>query len=69
MVVLCEALEELPRLIDPTMHRKYVVLGKNGMPILYVKLQRTIYRYISTAILLYDKLYNYLHAIGFVLNP
>ena len=66
-MVLRGVIYELLILINPEMHRKYVVIGNNGKPILYVKLQKYLYSYIM-ALLFCENLSRDLKRICFVLN-
>jgi hypothetical protein len=52
----------------PEIYRKYVFI-ENNKPVLYVKLQKTLYGCLRSALLFYLKLLGDLEANGFVLNP
>ncbi|EJK53338.1 hypothetical protein THAOC_27248 [Thalassiosira oceanica] len=51
------------------LYGKYIVLGKNGEPLLYVKLQKALYGLLQSALMFYKKLVEDLTANGFKLNP
>ena len=42
--------------LEPTMYRKYVTVGPNGEPILYVRLLKVLYRLLRSTLLFYKKL-------------
>ena len=42
--------------LEPTMYRKYVTVGPNGEPILYVRLLKALYGLLRSALLFYKKL-------------
>ena len=42
--------------LEPTMYRKYVTVGSNGEPILYVRLLKALYGLLRSALLFYKKL-------------
>jgi len=54
--------------VDPSIYRKYVVTGRNGVPHLYVKLNKALYGLLKAALLFYKKLVGELKSMGFVLN-
>ena len=62
-------LAELMAEVAPKLYRKYIILGKNGEPLLYVKLQKALYGLLQSALLFYKKLVEDLTADGFELNP
>ena len=55
--------------LKPTMYRKYVTVGPNGEPILYVRLLKALYGLLRSALLFYKKLRGDLENMGFVVNP
>lgn len=61
-------LAELMAEVAPKLYRKYIILGKNGEPLLYVKLQKALYGLLQSALLFYKKLAGDLKADGFTLN-
>ena len=61
-------LAELMVKTDPKLYRKYVALEK-GRLVLYLRLQKALYRMMKSALLFYWKLVSDLHAMGFELNP
>ena len=69
VMVLRGALADLITLMDTVLYRKYIVVDSNGKPILYVKLQMSLYGYIRAALLLYENIAHDLKPIGFIINP
>jgi hypothetical protein len=53
----------------PEIYRKYIYVGSNNKPVLYVKLQKALYGYLRSALLFYQKLLKDLEDKGFELNP
>eukprot|EP00957_Ditylum_brightwellii_P075229 5716802-Ditylum_brightwellii.AAC.1 len=53
----------------PELYRKYLGVGKNNKPILYVKLQKALYGCLRSALLFYNKLVEDLKELGFEVNP
>jgi hypothetical protein len=53
----------------PEIYRKYVSMGSDNTPILYVKLQKALHAFLRSALLFYLKLLAHLKGNGFVLNP
>eukprot|EP00957_Ditylum_brightwellii_P185969 14158582-Ditylum_brightwellii.AAC.2 len=53
----------------PQVYRKYVSVGKNNKPILYVKLQKALYGCLKSALLFYKVLRKDLEGLGFKVNP
>ena len=47
---------ELTKNVAPETYRKYIDIDGKGRPILYVKLQKTLYRMFKSALLLYKKM-------------
>ena len=54
--------------LEPTMYRKYVTVGPNGEPILYVRLLKALYGVLRSALLFYKKLRSDLENVGCVIN-
>ena len=69
LVVLWDALSELLTLIYPALYKRFMVTYIEGKPILYVKLQKTLYVCIKEVLVFYEKLTSNLKRIGFVVNP
>jgi hypothetical protein len=55
--------------IVPQIYRKYITVDRRGMPVLYVKLQKALYRLMRASLLFYRKLRGELEDHGFVMNP
>jgi hypothetical protein len=55
--------------IAPQIYQKHITVNKKRAPILYVKLQKTIYRLMQACLLFYRKLIKDLEEFGFVVNP
>ena len=68
-MVLNGRLAELIVQVAPNLYRKYVTVDKKGKAILYVKIQKALYRLLRSALLFYNKLVVDLESDGFVLNP
>ncbi len=68
-MVLKGRLEELMVQVAPNLYRKYITVGRKGMAILYVKMQKALYGLLRSALLFYNKLVADLESDGFVLNP
>ena len=62
-------LAELMAEVDPKLYRKYIILGKNGQPLLYVKLRKSIYGLLRAALIFYKKLVGDLREMEFEINP
>ena len=54
---------------DPKLYAKCMLRGKNGEEKLYVKLDKSLYSYLRSALLFYCKLRGELESYGFVFNP
>ena len=54
--------------IDPKIYMKYVVSEK-GVKVIYVKLQKSLYGLLCSALLFCLKLATYLEKNGFIINP
>ena len=68
VMVLLRALSDILNLTYTILYRKLLVIGRNGKPILYVKLQKAMYGYIWAKLLFYEKLSRYLKSMGFVIT-
>ena len=69
LMKLCGQMVELLVALDPNLYRKYIVFGKNGEPVLYVKLLKALYGLLRSAILFYKKLQKELEDMDFKINP
>ena len=67
VTVLCGELEELLTLTDTVLYRKYTVVDSIRKTILYVKLQKALYRYIIISLLFYEKIARELKVMGFII--
>jgi hypothetical protein len=68
-IILKGRLAELMVQVVPNLYRKYISVDKKGMAIIYIKMQKAIYRYLRSALIFYKKLVADLESIGFKLNP
>ena len=66
-MILKGRLAELLVNIYPNLYSKYDVL-ENGVRVLYEKLQRDLYGFLTSALLSYLKLATYLNNNGFIIN-
>ena len=66
---LRDKIVELLVQLEPTMYQKYVIVGPNGEPILYVRLLKALYGLLRSALLFYKKLRGDLKRMGFEVNP
>jgi hypothetical protein len=62
-------LAELMVKTAPEIYRKYIYVGSDNKPVLYVKLQKALYGCLRSALLFYQKLLKDLEDNGFKLNP
>ena len=62
-------LAELMEMVAPQIYRRYVVTNLRGESILFVKLQKALYRMLKSALLFYKKLAADLVNNGFKINP
>ncbi|EJK45389.1 hypothetical protein THAOC_35999 [Thalassiosira oceanica] len=69
VIVFRGRLTEFMAEVAPKLYHKYIILGKNGAPLLYVKLQMALYGLLQSALMFYKKLVEDLTANGFKLNP
>jgi hypothetical protein len=53
----------------PEIYQKYIYVGPDNKPVLYVKLQKALYGCLRSALLFYLKLLKDLEGNGFKLNP
>ncbi len=53
---------------NPTLYQKYVIHYQGGKPILYIKLYKSLYGLMHSALLFYRKLMMELMDYGFVMN-
>ena len=68
-MVLRGKLCELLVLAAPELYSPYIQIGKDGKPILYVRLLKALYGCLRSALLFYRKLVKDLKGMGFKLNP
>ncbi len=68
-MILSGGLAELMVQVAPNLYRKYISVDRNGMAILYIKMQKAINGLLRSALLFYKKLVADLESIGFKLNP
>ena len=69
IMVMEGRLAELMVHTAPELYRKYLGVGKNNKPILYVKLRKALYGCLKSALLFYNKLVGDLQDMGFTVNP
>jgi hypothetical protein len=69
LMVLKGELAEMMIKIAPHVYRKYVMADRKGTPILYVKLQKTLYGLMQASLLFYRKLREELEEYGFEIYP
>jgi hypothetical protein len=62
-------LAELMVKTAPEIYRKYIYVGSDNKPVLYVKLQKAVYGCLRSALLFYQKMLKDLEDNGFELNP
>jgi hypothetical protein len=62
-------LAELMVKTAPDIYRKYIYVGSDNKPVLYVKLKKALYGCLRSALLFYKKLLKDLKDRGFVVNP
>eukprot|EP00956_Cyclotella_meneghiniana_P014156 scaffold21075_cov96-Cyclotella_meneghiniana.AAC.1 len=68
-MVLRGELCELMVRVNPKIYRRYVTSDKNGKPIMYVQLYKSVYGLLRSALLFYRRLRKELEDFGFVVNP
>lgn len=59
---------ELPTLIDPKLYRPNVVM-EHGNPVLYARLQKTLYGILQSSLRLWEQVLDDLTKFGFTINP
>jgi hypothetical protein len=69
IMTIRESLTELMVKAAPNIYRKYITIDSNNHPILNVKLQKSLYGCLRSALLFYEKLLGDLESQGFELNP
>eukprot|EP00957_Ditylum_brightwellii_P022548 1701161-Ditylum_brightwellii.AAC.1 len=69
IMVMEGQLAELMVQMAPELYQKYLEVGKNNKPIMYVKLCKALYGCLKSALLLYHKLVGDLQDLGFEVNP
>ena len=60
---------ELLVCLNPSLYRPYIWYSKNGVPMLYVKINKALYGMLRAALLFYRKLRADLEDMGFEVNP
>ena len=68
-MILKGRLAKLMVQVAPNLYRKYISIDRKGTAVLYVKMQKSIYRLLRSALHFYKKLVMDLEGDGFVLNP
>ena len=63
------AMVELLDKINPQLYRKYIILSREGKPVLYGEARKAIYRTLNTSLLFYKKLVKSLQDWDIELNP
>jgi hypothetical protein len=69
IMVLKGGLANMMIQIAPEVYRKYVTLDKKGTKVLYLKLQKALYRLMWASLLFYRKLRKEFEAYGLTVNP
>jgi hypothetical protein len=69
LMVLKGELADMMMQIASQTYRKYITVNKEGAPILYVKLQKALYRLMRASLLFYRRLRNELKQYRFKVNP
>jgi len=69
IMLLKGKLAELLVQVEPSLYRKYVITNSKGEPMLYVKLAKSLYGLLQSALLFYKKLRGELEDMGFEVNP
>ena len=62
-------LSEMMVKIAPSFYRKYITTNSKGRPMLYIRLQKSLYGLLCSALLFYRKLRGELEVDGFIVNP
>jgi hypothetical protein len=68
-MVLRGELAEMMVHIAPQIYRKHITVDKNGMPVLYLKLEKVLYGLMRASLFFDRKLRGELEDYGFVVNP
>ena len=68
LMVLKGELAEMMVQIAPQIYRKYIIVDRKGTPVLYIKLQKALYRLMRPSLLFYRKLRKALEEYEFVMN-
>ncbi len=68
LMVLKGELAEMMVQIAPQIYRKYIIVDRKGTPVLYIKLQKALYRLMRPSLLFYRKLREALEEYKFVMN-
>ena len=61
-------LEQLMVMVEPSLHHKYAIYDIKGVPLLYVKIKKSLYGILKRTLMLYTKLRGELESIGFETN-
>ena len=69
IVVLKGELALLMCHVDPKLYRKYIIFGKRGKPVIYLKILKDLYGLLRSALLFYRKLVKDLHKYRLKMNP
>eukprot|EP00957_Ditylum_brightwellii_P054951 4164505-Ditylum_brightwellii.AAC.1 len=69
VMVLEGKLAELLVKTAPNLYRKYLGVGKDNKPVLYIQLQKALYGCLKSALLFYKRLLEDLQSYGFEVNP
>ena len=69
LMLLRGKLAEMMVKIDPSLYRKYVTFSPKGVPMLYVRLSKALYRMLRVALVFYRRLKSNLEDMGFEVNP
>ena len=67
-MVLRGELAELMAKVEPKLYRPYIITTSKGESILYVKMQKDLYRLLRSSLLFYLKLQKDLEEFGFEIN-
>ena len=69
IVVMEGFLAEFMAITAPQVYKKYITMNIQGQPILFVRMQMTLYGMLISALLFYRKLLTNLELIGFKIYP
>ena len=67
-MMLCVRLSEQMAQLNPSINRKYVI-AEIGINVLYVQLQKAMYKTLLSDLIFYQKLLKDIKSQGFELNP